>query len=91
MRKPKAGQAEHAALVAANTAMVYAYMDQVEALQAFQIARDAFDPDAKADWFTDWDEAMDKAHQVAGDADNDYDAARIAWEAAVHALVVAVT
>jgi hypothetical protein len=79
------------AMNAANATMLHAYVDQLKALQAFQIARDAFDPNPDADWFTDWDEAMDKAHQVAGDAENAYDAARIAWEAAVHALVVAVT
>jgi hypothetical protein len=78
------------AMNAANAAMLHAYVGQVEALQACQIARDAFDPDAKADWFTGWDEAMEKAHQVAEDAENGYDAARIAWEAAVYALVKAV-
>jgi hypothetical protein len=89
MIKTTAGQAEQDALAAANTAMLHAYMDQLEALQACQMARDTFDPDAKADWFTGWDEAMEKAHQVACVAENAYDAARIAWEAAVYALIAA--
>jgi hypothetical protein len=83
MRKPKAGQAEHAELVAASQAMLYAYMYNNKVQQDWCDAVDrVFSDDASY--------PVQAARDIYKAAEVNYFAARRKWELTVRAFVKAV-